>query len=223
MAELMGQRAYARHRAELGMSGTTHRAVHKAIEDGRLSKSLVRDAEGKVVGINPAIADREWASNTVGSANATKEQLSTAAALSHASRGNKLTPKGQAAAAGRAPAQAAPPAAAPAGDEPLGSGNAASYAQARAVKEAYEARLKKLEYDEKSGRLVPADKVKADCFKAGVIVREALLNIPSRLSAELASLNDTFEVERILRQEIHAILELCTREFARAGGLADPT
>lgn len=220
MAESLSQRAYARHRGERGMTGATHRAVHKAIDDGRLKKCLVRDASGKVVGINPEIADREWASNTTGSQNATREQLSTAAALSHASRGNRLTTKGRAAAAGSAPAPAAP---ASGGEEPLGGGNAASYAQARAVKEAYEARLKKLEYDEKSGRLVPADKVKADCFKAGVIVREALLNIPSRLSAELASLSDTFEVERILRQEIHGILELCTREFARAGGLPDPS
>lgn len=218
MGEHLSQRAYARHRGELGMTGATHRAVHKAIDDGRLSKSLVRDAAGKVIGIIPEIADREWASNTTGSQNATQQQLSTAAALSHASRGNKLTAKGQAAAAG---ANKPPPAAPPA-DEPLTGGNAASYAQARAIKEAYEARLKKLEYDEKSGKLVPADKVKADCFKAGVIVREALLNIPSRLSAELASLTDNFEVERILRQEIHGILELCTREFARAGGIAEP-
>ncbi len=36
---LLTQRAYGRHRAELGLTGTTHRAVQKAIERGRISKN----------------------------------------------------------------------------------------------------------------------------------------------------------------------------------------
>lgn len=212
MAEPLSQRAYARHRAQLGLVGTTHRAVQKAIEDGRISAALVRDGSGKVLGIDPGKADRLWSEQTTGSANATTEQLSQAAAKSHAARGNNLSAKGRA-------ALNAPSAGGAADDPPLSGGGATSYAQARAIKEAYEARLKKLEYDEKSGKLIPADKVKADCFKAAVVVKEALLNMPARISPELASVSDPFEVERILRQEIHAVLDLCSREFGRAGGV----
>ena len=211
MGSPLSQRAYARHRADRGLVGTTHRAVQKAIEDGRISAALVRDGSGKVLGIDPDRADRLWAEQTTGSANATTEQLSQAAAKSHAARGNNLSDRG------RAALNAAPPAGSD--DPPLTGGNASSYAQARAIKEAYEARLKKLEYDEKSGKLIPADKVKADCFKAAVVVKEALLNLPPRISAELASTIDPFEVERILRQELHAVLDLCSREFGRAGGV----
>jgi len=50
----MGLREYARHRAELGLAGATHRSVQVAIRDGRLIKALTPD------GIDPKIADAEW-------------------------------------------------------------------------------------------------------------------------------------------------------------------
>jgi hypothetical protein len=219
MSTTLSQRAYARHRADLGMSGTTHRAVQKAIEDGRIAAALVRDVRGKVLGINPEIADREWASQTLGNANASTEQLSQAAALAHKARGSNMTSKGEKAVAAAQQRITAPPA--PDNEPPLSGGSSASYASARAIKEGYEARLKKLEYDEKSGKLIPADRVKSDCFKAGAVVREALLNMPARLGAELASLTDAFEIERVLRQEVHAVLKMVSSEFARAAGIAN--
>ncbi len=54
---LLGLRGYARHRAELGLSGTTHRAVQKAISGGR----IFADADGK---IDSDAADRAWADNS---------------------------------------------------------------------------------------------------------------------------------------------------------------
>ena len=39
-----------------------------------------------------------------------------------------------------------------------------TYAESRAVREAYQARLAKLEFEEKSGKLVNADEVKAEAF-----------------------------------------------------------
>jgi hypothetical protein len=55
----MGLREYARHRAELGLSGTTHQAVREAIRSGRLVRAI---AGGK---INAAIADEEWKGATL--------------------------------------------------------------------------------------------------------------------------------------------------------------
>lgn len=54
----LSQRAYARHRGE------THRAVQKAIEDGRLALSLTKDSRGHTKIISAEVADREWAANT---------------------------------------------------------------------------------------------------------------------------------------------------------------
>lgn len=56
---LFSLRSYARHR---GVSAT---AVHRAIESGRLSQCIVRDAGGKFRGITDLeLADREWAGAT---------------------------------------------------------------------------------------------------------------------------------------------------------------
>lgn len=57
---MIGMRAYARHRKELGLPGTTHRAVQVAIASGRLSASVTKT--GKIRSI--AKADAEWAAAT---------------------------------------------------------------------------------------------------------------------------------------------------------------
>lgn len=93
-------------------------------------------------------------------------------------------------------------------DEPLKpSGNAAAtFAQSRAVKEAYLARLAKLEFEEKSGRLVSADGVKSEAFRTARMVRDGLLNIADRISAELAAESDPFVVHKKLTEEIRKAL-----------------
>ncbi|HMZ13772.1 MAG TPA: hypothetical protein PLS04_06530, partial [Mycobacterium sp.] len=53
-----------------------------------------------------------------------------------------------------------------------------NYAQSRAIKEAYNARLAKLEYEEKSGALVRADSVKVAWFNVLRVLRDRTLNLP---------------------------------------------
>ena len=55
--ELLSQRAYADHR------GVSHTAVKRAIDSGRLAKSLVLMKNGTKK-INKALADKEWVENT---------------------------------------------------------------------------------------------------------------------------------------------------------------
>ena len=55
----MGLREYARHREQLGLVGTTHRAVQVAIRDGRIVKAIV---DGK---IDATLADAEWRDTTL--------------------------------------------------------------------------------------------------------------------------------------------------------------
>lgn len=86
-------------------------------------------------------------------------------------------------------------------------GDNASYAVSRAKKEAYEAELARLKYEQQAGILVDAEAVKKQAFKVGRMVRDGMLNIPDRVSAELAGIDDSFSVHRRLTEEIRKVLE----------------
>jgi hypothetical protein len=111
--------------------------------------------------------------------------------------------------------QAAPPASRrahqPDDDEVFG---ASQYTKARAVREHYQARLAKLEFEEKTGKLVPADDVKIAAFNLFRQFRDHMLNIPDRLAAILAAEADAAKVYEILAGEIRKALN----EFADANG-----
>lgn len=92
---------------------------------------------------------------------------------------------------------------APARDEP----KTATFQQARTLREAYMARLAKLEFDEKSGLLVKADAVKNEAFRVARIVRDNILNIPDRVAAELANETNQFKIHQRLTEELRRALE----------------
>ena len=81
-----------------------------------------------------------------------------------------------------------------------------SYAQSRAIKEAYNARLAKLEYEEKSGALVRTDSVKVSWFNVLRVLRDRALNLPDRLAPLLASETDPKLVRELLDTELRQIL-----------------
>ncbi len=85
-----------------------------------------------------------------------------------------------------------------------------SYAQARAVREAYRARREKLLYEELRARLLDTEEVKTAAFNKARVVREALLNIPDRVSAVLAAESDQAKVRTLLVAEIREALEELT-------------
>lgn len=59
----MNLQAYAAHRKAQGLRGTSHVAVLKAIESGRLTEPAVRKVDGRWH-IDPTLADQQWAGNT---------------------------------------------------------------------------------------------------------------------------------------------------------------
>ena len=59
----MNLQAYANHRKALGLRGTSHVAVLKAIERGRLMAPAV-ERKGHGWEINPELADQQWADTT---------------------------------------------------------------------------------------------------------------------------------------------------------------
>lgn len=169
---LVSQRAYARHR------GTTHRAVQKAIESGRIATH-----DGK---IDPAEADRMWELNT-----------------------DPGKPKGTATQRD-ADGVATPPAGAP----PDGGGGklrdgGLSYADARAVREAYAARLAKLDYEERSGKLVNADKVGEAWQQIVQASRTKVLALPSKIKTRIPKMtaDDVAMIEQLVRECLEDLAE----------------
>ncbi|MBI3934048.1 MAG: hypothetical protein HY316_05105 [Acidobacteria bacterium] len=81
-----------------------------------------------------------------------------------------------------------------------------SYAQARLADMVYRAKLRRLEYEARSGKLISADEVKAKWFVVARQIRDKLLAIPVKLSPQLAALADAREVHELLETELTAIL-----------------
>lgn len=156
----VGLREYARLR------GVSAEGVRKAIESGRLVKSVTYDKKGWPK-INARLADKEWEENTH-QGNSPYERAKQKEEQSKAS---------------------------------------STFAHSKAIKEGYLARLAKLDYEERSGKLVDAEEVKKEAFKLARTTRDALLNIPDRVSAEFAGLTTPHEIHVRLSEEIRKALE----------------
>ena len=86
------------------------------------------------------------------------------------------------------------------------------FVTARTMREAFKAKMAKLEYEEKSGTLTDAGKVRQDAFKAGRIIRDELLAIPDRMADVLAAEEDPGQVGKLLLEELEAILNQLSRQ-----------
>jgi len=87
-----------------------------------------------------------------------------------------------------------------------GRPRAPDYAEHRAIREAYAARLAKLDYEERTGRLVATEEVKVGWFNILRVLRDRILNLPDRLAAVLAAETDPSEVRTILMAEHRSLL-----------------
>jgi hypothetical protein len=94
----------------------------------------------------------------------------------------------------------------------------ASYAGSRAAREGYNARLARLEFEQKSGKLVDADGVRAHLFAIGRRARETMLGVADRLAPVLAGISDPAEIHRLLTEEItRALAELTSSSPIHSG------
>jgi hypothetical protein len=191
--EPMSLRAYARHR------GVSLRAVQKALKSGRISAR----EDGR---LDAALADANWASNTaprpLPSAKPAKAAITKVAAPPQTGHHHSDPVRADARPVTREPSD--PPR--------LESG--LEYSKARAVRESYMARLAKIEFEERSGKLVSADEVQVSAFNRFRQFRDGMLNIPDRLAAVLAAETDPRQVHELLAAEIRKALS----EFSDANG-----
>jgi hypothetical protein len=159
--------------------------VRKALATGRIT----RDAEG---GIDPALADTQWSQSTDLS-----KPLNSVTGVPKKRRAPETPPDPLGSRGWEDGAVS----------EPLEGGAprlVSSYAASRAAREAYLARLAKLEFEQRSGKLVDGDEVRAQIFALGRRLRDTLLGIPDRLAPVLAGQTDTAAIHRILSDELMA-------------------
>ncbi len=156
-----------------------HRGVTlKAVQKAIQSGRIRTTSDGK---IDVDQADADWVRNT-GPRQAT---IATSSPAPRRAQTSAETPRPEPAAAG-----------------PL------DYARARAVRENYLARLAKIEFEERSGKLVSRDEVQVAAFNKFRTFRDGMLNIPDRVAAVLAAESDPARVHEILAIEIRkALLE----------------
>lgn len=180
---LFSLRAYARHR---NVSAT---AVHRAIESGRLSQCVVRDAGGKFRGITDLeLADREWAAST----DLTKAPTSVV------ERAEEST------------TSAPPPA--PGEDaalEQLGAGDVTDPDRLSPLmrQKYWQAKTAELEYKKRIGELVDAKEVEARMVDEYSRCRTKLLGIARKAKAEMPELNhaQVLKIDNLVREALEGL------------------
>lgn len=198
MAEFVNARRFAK------LVGVSHTAVNKAIKNGRLARSVRTKNRGRGFEIEIAIGKVEWSSN-VDAAQQREPEVRAGG-----------TPKGERPPEIRTtPVQGALYPGSEAGAEFDPSKHTPDAANARrqrlfdaqTVRVGYQARLAKLEFEEKSGALVNVEEVRAHAFTIARRTRERLQQIPERLAATVAAETDTDRVLHMIRREIDDALE----------------
>lgn len=134
--------------------------------------------------IDPDTADLEWTRNT------------------DPARGGPRPPAG--------PRLGAAP---PNGDGQAGAG-APTRADARAISEAYRAKMLQLDLEERAGNLVQLAPVERETFAQARRLRDAVLAVPDRIEAELAATSDVRAVSKLLTDA----LEEALRGLVQDGG-----
>lgn len=81
-----------------------------------------------------------------------------------------------------------------------------NYHVARTLREAEEARMARLKREEMEGQLIRLEAVRSVAASTLAATREALLQIPARLSTVLAAEGSPARVHELLQQEIHQAL-----------------
>lgn len=197
----MNLKQYADHRKSLGLRGQSHVAVINAIKDGRLSEpAVVRNGNRWV--IDAALADQQWGARTnPEGASTLPTEISHAIADPHAppSAADPVRVAGGATPGPNHRAQPEPAVSTP----PHQHGKQGpSLNMSKQVKAAYDAKLTELEYRQRNGELGSIADMRTMGFGLAKATREAVLAVPPRICAELASIRDDFACEQLLEREL---------------------
>lgn len=169
--------------------GVSLTAVQKALKSGRIHTTPGPDGKPKI-DLEAAMA--QWDANT--------EQAK-----------RRTAPDKAPATAPQAPTTGTNPPTPP----PKVPGASSTYADSRAIREAYLARIARLTYEERVGKMVESDRVKLEAFQAARLTRDTLLNLPNKISHELAAEVDPDKVHNLLTRAINGVLDELAAEGVR--------
>jgi hypothetical protein len=185
--ELLSQAAYARHRQ------VSRAMVNKYLKTGKIPGSCLHTRKGKRL-IDMDKADAALKENLDRVYNPNPKKPGT-------KNPGKKTSK---------PPSTIPP------DAPEKTAQAGTsdmtLARAQQIQAQYKAALLKLEFEERNGKLISLEQVETDFFNIGRRFRDAVLNIPDRVSAGLASDMDQHSIAMKLTEELTQALEELSRE-----------
>lgn len=183
-------RAYAKHR------GCRLSAVQRAIESGRLSKSVARDGRGSPKITDAAAADAEWSATTKDNRVPLAVQL--------------MRPP--------PPPAPRPPAAAGGEGDDDGSEVPPDRALSAARREAAEADLAEIKVAKERGELVPVVDVEERLVNEANRARTKLLGVPSRARQQDPTLTAAHLAlfEELIREALEDLAEADLAEPARA-------
>lgn len=194
MSELISIREAARR---LGVSDT---AVHKAIKAGRVAVAGKTDSGRPLMDWTDT--QRRWL------ANSDVSKRSHVGSKGSPVRANDPPPRVQLPTSSRMDdgpdAGGDLGAGLTAGDGPR-SGRGPGYAQARAAREVFQAKLAKLEYEQKVGKLIDADEVKVAWFKHITAAKTKILGVPAACKSRCSDL--PLEVVATIEQVCREALE----------------
>lgn len=222
-------REYAKHRAEFGLVGATAQAVSKAIERGRLVRSVVRDHRGQPKISDPVLADREWADGTDHS-KAPASVKERAAVRPSSAAAAELPPRP--AVPRRQSVVPVPDAFAPSVDADDGGAavppdDELSLTLESAREKFWKARTAELDYRKRAGELVEAKELEGRLVDLFSGCQKKLLGVPSRARQQDPTLTPAHLalVEELIREALEdlasAAAELASDESpaaAAAGG-----
>ena len=168
--------------------GVSPQAVRKAIKAGRLKRGVERKGPRNYV-IDPDVATLEWERNTAPQLQRTAEQINTGKARA---RGEDVPDPGP-----------LPP--------PGNKGGAGTYASAKAAAEGYKAMLLKLDYEERSGKLLDKAAAERSFAAAGMQVRDAVMRTSQQMVGEIST-----AVGGLSQEQRAAVLQVIDRHHVKA-------
>lgn len=145
---------------------------------------------GTVTAVQRALTAKRIHRNKHGKIDPTRADLDWAANTDESRGGGRETPGG-----GAIPVAAS-------------TTNVPDYKISRAIREAYAARMARIEYERLAESLVDTAQVQSEAFQLARSVREAIQAIPGRLASILAAETDAAKIENLMTEELRAALEL---------------
>jgi hypothetical protein len=93
-----------------------------------------------------------------------------------------------------------------------------AFAEIQRRREHFRAEIARLDFEERIQKLTETDKVETEAFRVGRLVRDAVLNVPSRLAGILAAESDQRKVHDLLEAELRRALEALAIDDGDTGG-----